>query len=113
VWEPRRELVAECEHGHVAPELACGCGIYAAREPEEALRYALGRDEPHVVGRVLGLVALWGRVVEGEHGWRAQRAYPYELELEEVSRRYGVARCPTIPRSRSCVRRSASAIARS
>jgi hypothetical protein len=29
--------------------------------------------------RVIGRVALWGEVVEGEFGWRASRAYPLEL----------------------------------
>jgi hypothetical protein len=28
---------------------------------------------------VIGRVALWGTVVEGQLGWRASRAYPIEL----------------------------------
>jgi hypothetical protein len=28
---------------------------------------------------VLGRVALWGRVVEHEHGWRASHALPLDL----------------------------------
>ncbi len=69
-----------------APSLECACGIYAAREPEDALVYLTGRDEPGVVGRVLGRVALWGLVVEGEHGWRAELAYPAALESDAAVR---------------------------
>ena len=30
---------------------------------------------------MLGRVALWGRVIEHEHGFRAQYAYPQRLRL--------------------------------
>ena len=60
------------------------------RKPEAALVYLTGRDEPGVVGRVLGRVALWGLVVEGEHGWRAELAYPAALESDAAVR----VRCP-------------------
>ena len=89
--------MAACPHGHAAPSLECACGIYAARRPEDALVYLTGRDEASVVGRVLGRVALWGLVVEGEHGWRAERAYPVELEYEEAARRYGLSGDPCCP----------------
>ena len=32
-----------------------------------------------VVHRVVGKVALWGKVIEAEHGWRAELAYPTEI----------------------------------
>jgi hypothetical protein len=113
VWEPGRELVAACPHGHTAPDASCACGIYAVREPHAARRYLVGRDELNVVGRVLGQVALWGTVVEARLGWRGSRAYPAGLEpgAAEIARRYGVPVCPTIPRWRSFERRSASSIA--
>ena len=38
-----------------------------------------GRNDPHTVGRVLGRVLLWGRVVEHEHGWRASHALPLDF----------------------------------
>src|SRR5207237_8450730 len=75
VWEPGREAVARCEH-HDAPASGCLCGFHAARDREAALPYLVGRDERGTVDRVLGLVALYGRVIEHEHGWRAERAYP-------------------------------------
>ncbi len=108
VWEPGHGLTAACQHEHLAPYAACACGIYAVREPEGARRYLLGRDEPNVVGRVLGQVFLWGTVVEAEHGWRASFAYPARLEpsAAEIARLYGVPVCPTTPTWRSFEHRS-------
>ena len=84
VWEPRREAVGECLAAravapHVAPDESCSCGIYAVRDVSNAARYLVGRNDPAVVHRVIGLVALWGVVVEGSDGWRASRAYPLSL----------------------------------
>ena len=80
-WPPGRALVARCrgEGGHAAPDLACACGLHAAREPEDARAYRVGRDDAWVVGRVLGEVAVWGRVVEGPTGFRGELAYPLRL----------------------------------
>ena len=93
VWEPGVPLVAFCTAGHrsrwapwrkepsdhVAPELDCGCGIYGVQSVAAARSYLerpplLSRDD-----RVIGRVALWGTVVEGQFGWRASHAYPIEL----------------------------------
>ncbi len=87
LWPPRRELVARCLrrslpwHGrseHVPPARRCRCGIYAAKEPEDAASYLEGRSwgDALSVQRVIGTVSLWGRVVECKHGWRASHAYP-------------------------------------
>ena len=56
------------------------CGIYAFRTILGALSYA-DQALSDWVGQplVLGEVALWGRVVEHEHGFRAQYAYPYSF----------------------------------
>ena len=97
VWEPRREQVADCRPGdprdlhgetvlshpgpHLAPHIRCGCGIYAAKGVELAASYFDGygplTDQPAF--RVIGRVSLWGRVVEGERGYRASHAYPAHL----------------------------------
>lgn len=89
VWEPRGELSARCRPqesifsepsvGHPAPAAGCACGIYGSREPVEAARYLLGRDDAPVLHRVIGQVALWGTVVEGPAGWRASRGYPARI----------------------------------
>jgi hypothetical protein len=84
-WPHGRPLEARCtvprlvsgRRRHPAPDPDCRCGIYAA-------------DSLHVVRRerpawppapVLGRVALWGRTIEHERGWRARFAYPDRLRL--------------------------------
>jgi hypothetical protein len=93
VWEPAVPLAAFCSMGHRslsrpwrvelndhrAPDLDCRCGIYGVPSVAAARPYlerppVLCRDE-----RVIGRVALWGSVVEGQSGWRASHAYPIEL----------------------------------
>ncbi|MBD0347550.1 MAG: hypothetical protein ICV59_00235 [Thermoleophilia bacterium] len=96
-WPAQRRLEAGCPvHGREAPSGAHECGIYAFRTRELAetlLRrytgvrqcYASQTAElpPARPGRplALGTVSLWGRVLVREHGFRAQYAYPYALEL--------------------------------
>jgi hypothetical protein len=93
VWEPAVPLTAVCTkrhrprwrpwrlepNDHPAPDLDCRCGIYGVQSAAAARSYLesqplLGREE-----RVIGRVALWGTVVEGQLGWRASHAYPIEL----------------------------------
>ena len=56
------------------------CGIYAFRTILGALSYA-EQALSDWAGQplILGEVALWGRVVEHEHGFRAEFAYPYSF----------------------------------
>jgi len=92
LWPARNELVARCLHRavslpwrrrsvHSPPVDDCACGIYAAREPEEAAAYLDGRSwaDGLSVHRVIGTVALWGRVVECTRGWRGSLAYPKKI----------------------------------
>ena len=106
-WPARHELRAECRRlaaaegsahalagealAHDAPDELCGlggghgCGIYAAKTLEACADYLKGFYSPtqvrgaSVVHRVVGKVALWGKVIEAEHGWRAELAYPREI----------------------------------
>lgn len=55
-----------------APAQGCDCGIYALKD-------FCG------VGLVFGQVSLWGRVIEGERGYRAQYAYPKRLWVTQPS----------------------------
>lgn len=74
---------------HDVPVWRCSCGIYAAHDPELAAEYLyLYGDvhQPHVVYRAIGLVSMWGSVVEGEAGWRASNAYPKRLFLPRPGR---------------------------
>ena len=104
-WEPGLPAVAACAERHAAPLEACTCGIHAAREPAPALPYLRGRDEPETVARVLGRVALWGTVVEHEHGWRASHARPLELwlppELDGLAAPYGATQLAAVATSRT------------
>ena len=110
-WEPRSPFAATCRdgHAHAAPAAECECGVYASRSSLAAARYLLGRNDPAIVHRVVGLVSLWGSVFEGVGGWRAALGYPRQLWVPagpgaaEVARRleaYGVpvvetaVRCP-------------------
>ena len=79
-WPACSRLDARCRR-HAAPHLGHGCGVYALRTRElaESLLAALPGlpRRPVAIGRV----SLWGRVVENVDGWRAEFAYPYDLEL--------------------------------
>jgi hypothetical protein len=76
---PGNGLLVERREEHRVPAGDCTCGIYAAREPATVWTYLRGRDEPDTVARVVGRVLLWGRAVEHEDGWRAERAYPLDF----------------------------------
>lgn len=74
-WPPMQPARAHCSlpRFHAAPNLDCTCGLHATHEPD-LLRKTRGPS-------VLGTVALWGRVVEHEHGYRAELGYPQRLKL--------------------------------
>lgn len=72
--DPKTEGKSPRELPH-APEdivvLDCTCGIWTTRTHEELTHAAHGE--------IYGLVALWGKIVPHEHGYRGQRAYPLAL----------------------------------
>lgn len=74
-WPIREPLQAECaKRGkHRVPGLDCSCGIHASHDADPLRRT---RDPA-----VLGSVALWGRIVEHDHGFRAEFGYPQRLGL--------------------------------
>lgn len=60
--------IAECEKQKTKHDiLNCVCGIYAVKQ--QCINY----------GTVCGEVALWGRVIEHEFGYKSQYAYPLSL----------------------------------
>lgn len=97
LWRDEYEVVpcdgVPCDVTGAAP-YGHGCGVYALKS-EQALR----NDLRHGLGRraVYGRVALWGRVVEHEHGYRAQYAYPIEFIRADacdgvaIAREYGIS----------------------
>ena len=89
-WPERRALAAHCPD-HERPDPGCGCGIYAVTSREAALEWAGWAQSALPNPIVLGRVQLWGRVPHSG-GYRAELAYPYEIEvlLSEV----GAANAP-------------------
>lgn len=84
LWPTGAWMEAECDSGCVEiPGDDCSCGIYAAKHRRHLVR--LGYNRRGSSPRVIGDVALAGKVVPGEKGWRAERArvvrlyVPYEL----------------------------------
>lgn len=68
VWDGQLER-ARCAAGqpHDAPSPKCGCGLYGWYHPDDA-----GRDTG--LGDVPAVIAARGRVVLGDHGFRAEAA---------------------------------------
>lgn len=110
VWEPRTPVEARCDKSgrsigamsgmyfpsgyssqHRAPHWECECGVWAFKDLD-GLTSAL---QEYSDVRVLGNVQLWGRVIETENGYRAEKAYPSELwcfskDLEELGLIYDI-----------------------
>ena len=91
-WQ-RLQAVCKADKPHRAPAAECRCGFYAFKDVEQTRRLLLellldelreyatdtayaSRQEAWLVG---GRVALWGRIIEGTLGYRAEFAYPAEL----------------------------------
>lgn len=74
-WPTMRPAEASCTRPklHRAPFPNCTCGLHATFTPD-----LLRRTRDPVV---VGTAALWGRVIEHDHGYRAEFAYPQRLRL--------------------------------
>lgn len=86
IWPAATPLQADCGNGkqHVPPADACTCGIYALSEQEGFPYYAY--DGPAYA--VYGQVYLWGEIIRGTKGYRAQYAYPKALHLAHKDWQY-------------------------
>jgi hypothetical protein len=71
-WLPGTAFQAKCggKRTHHAPNEACICGIYAVNTREQI-----------PAGTIIGKVKLWGTVIPGTKGLRAEFAYPSELHV--------------------------------
>jgi hypothetical protein len=86
LWEPGMPVEAECrmKKDHPVPDENCSCGTYATANFNNLFDMGYTRTQgpfavqPGVVV-VAGLVNLWGDIVPGTRGWRAQYAYPKKL----------------------------------
>ncbi len=100
-WPVREPLRARClaptglfrRARHEAPHGPCSCGIWGLASPDDLPPGDLVR----------GVVKLWGHVVEGTRGWRAEFAYPHALvgegeAVQALADIYGVEALRTWPR---------------
>lgn len=58
---------------HGAPHEACTCGIYAASDWKIVEPYEMHGQT------VRGRVKMWGKIIPGDNGYRAEYAYPSEF----------------------------------
>jgi hypothetical protein len=96
LWEPGEAHVAICNNPsqpgalerplpHDAPDDEHKCGIYAVKDREQVDHYF--REPMYKSGqwkeiyRVIGRVNLWGKIIPGDKGYRAQFAYPHSIEV--------------------------------
>lgn len=107
-YKPNEMAVSECIMPHNiscgnSPQERCHCGIYGMRTLEDVKLVIKGMSlYGHLL--VLGKVALWGKVIEHEKGYRAEFAYPQifyyndsdKEKIQELSRLWGIDACPTI-----------------
>ena len=90
-WPERKPLEAQCYKAdllvdqinlgignHNAPHEDCTCGIYATSDIHKVDRIITQHNRARYRGkyRLLGIAALWGKVIEHREGWRAQYALP-------------------------------------
>ena len=84
LWEPGMRFEAFCDKEHEVPDKQCSCGTYAAATFNHLFDmgytkadglFSVGRGEVSVAGQV----NLWGGLIPGLLGWRAQYAYPRKL----------------------------------
>jgi hypothetical protein len=84
IWKPDGWMIAECKtritsHNHMnIPVENCSCGIYAAKTRQHLADMSYNRYHPGM-RRVIGEVALAGKVIPGTQGYRALKARPTKL----------------------------------
>lgn len=84
VWIPNIRFEATCGRGndeHEVPGERCSCGTYAAGTFNRLfdMGYTKSRGlfaAQHGEVTIAGEVMLWGGIIPGSLGWRAQYAYP-------------------------------------
>jgi hypothetical protein len=95
-WVPFEKARASCERCQstdprkpdCTPGDHCSCGFYAAKSLNHLRKMGYHSYSPEGVQvTIVGRLAMWGKVVEGSQGWRAEYAYPEMLYVPfEVAR---------------------------
>jgi hypothetical protein len=68
---------------HEVVDERCACGIYIAKEMALAQMYLNHQYNQYGYAAVLAKVHGWGRVIEGDDGWRVEYAYPSEIYVTQ------------------------------
>lgn len=76
---PSSEMVATCRHCDVVPSWDHVCGIYAVTTPTQTHVF-YGRDS------VVGIVEMWGDVIQHQNGYRASHARITDLWVNDPVR---------------------------
>lgn len=77
VWPGGKPLLAYCrKKQHAAPHAGCSCGIYGLLDALPFYDYDGERESRYAV---FGSVLMYGKVVVGTTGYRAEKAYPSAL----------------------------------
>jgi hypothetical protein len=84
LWQPGMPFEAFCPKQHDVPDVQCSCGCYAAATFNRLFDMGYTRSSGifSVSGdrvTIAGQVSLWGDIIPGQYGWRAQFAYPKKL----------------------------------
>lgn len=88
-WPVAEPFVARCPlsfGAHSAPSAGCRCGVHGARTTQDVTNYTAHHPASADRRVAVGLVSLWGEVVEGVRGWRASLAYPRRILLVPLER---------------------------
>jgi hypothetical protein len=91
-WTPKRKAEADCDlcgdpdnpNAEGVPGVDCGCGFYSAKSLKHLMQlgyHTYGDIDEIKQFKIIGQVAVWGKVIEGTQGWRSQYAYPRFLML--------------------------------
>lgn len=86
IWPTGEPMEATCGGGkeHASPATKCTCGIYALSEHDGFPYYRYDGATYAVYGQIY----LWGQVVRGTKGYRAQYGYPKALTLAHKDWKY-------------------------
>jgi hypothetical protein len=103
VWTPYEPFIATCAAHPEPPDEKCSCGTYAAATFNRLYDMGYTGHGGLFSGRpddilIAGTVNLWGNIIPGTHGWRAQFAYPKKFLIpysnariaKDIAAEYGV-----------------------
>lgn len=73
--------VTDAHHPDEPPSRYCGCGVWAFKTEEDMSARLVDYLDEHGLPIAYGRVQLWGRIIEHQHGYRAQHARPFHVTI--------------------------------